>query len=918
MGDAGMNDQKEQTNSGNDQEMRPKLVRLIRMIGGIAGAMNKIEKTMPEYYALDGVVTDEMCDVALCLGLRQPRTLKYIVEKCGKPVDETRKILHDLMYVGVVKAWTDKEDGKPRYFVNIFAPGILEMMVNNREQLAAHPEIGRAFEEYTRKRLAPMAANFPEGMAMMRVIPVESAIKDIPGVQPWEKISSYLDKYDTFTVSDCSCRQSRRVIGEGCGHLEKDMCIQMGNGAEFYKLTGRGREVSREEVEKILKFAEDNGLMHEMPHTDGVGESGAICNCCSCSCFSLRLATLFDTPDSIRSNYTAVSDSEKCVACGQCVETCPSNALQLGQRLCAKVEPEEKPQVTARDHVWKEKNWNVDYRDNRKDVAPEGTSPCKTACPAHIAVQGYIRLAAQGKYQDALALIKKENPFPAVCGRICPHKCEDECTRGHIDEPIAIDEIKKFIADRELDGEIRAVPEKRYHLGNKIAVIGAGPAGLSCAYYLSLDGYDVTVFEKQEKAGGMLMLGIPSFRLEKEVIEAEISVITDMGVRIRTGVEVGKDITLEELRNEGFEAFYIAIGAQGGRALGIEGEDAEGVISGVDFLRDVNLGKKTALSGNTVVIGGGNVAIDVARSATREGAGTVSLYCLESRPEMPALDEEIEEAERDSVVFHNSWGPKRILTENGKVTGVEFKKCTAVFDSAHHFAPQYDENETITVKADYVLLSIGQSIEWGGLLEDSKVELGRGRTAKADELTWQTAQPDVFVGGDCATGPKFAINAIAEGKEGAISIHRFVQPGQSLTLGRDRREYHAFDRENVVLDGFDKMPRQRPLVDSKAAGSFRDDRQTFTEEQMKKETERCLGCGAVQVNSYMCIGCGLCTTRCRFDAIHLERTGNTVPDLYEKLPIKIAANAVKRTGRIAVTSIQEAGKNVFGSKDSHA
>lgn len=892
-------------------ELRPKIVKLAKMVGGIAGAMNKIDENTPEYYSLNCVVTDDMADIAMIIGLRKPRTFEYVLNRSGKNRKETQAILDQLAYTGVAKVWKDKEDGKDRYFVNIFAPGMLEMMVNNREQLAAHPEIGKAFEEYTRIRLAPMAAKFPQGMAMMRVIPVEEAIKDLPGTQPWERLSYYLDKYDTFTVSDCSCRQSRRVLDEGCGHLEKDICIQMGEGAEYYIKTGRGRQITREEAKEILKFAENNGLMHEMPHTDGLGESAAICNCCGCSCFSLRLATLFNTPDAIRSNFTAKVKKENCVACGQCVENCPSNALTLGQKLCSKTPVTVKADPTARDHVWSERNWNVDYRENRKDVSEEGTSPCKTACPAHISVQGYIKLAAQGRYHEALELIKKENPFPAVCGRICPHGCESECTRGDIDEPVSIDEIKKFIADKELDGSIRYIPPMRYNLGNKIAVIGSGPAGLSCAYYLAIDGYQVTVFEKEEKLGGMLTLGIPAFRLEKEVLNAEINVLREMGVSFKTGVEVGKDISLNALRKEGYEAFYLAIGAQGGRSLGVEGEAAEGVIAGVDFLRDVNLGKKAELSGNIVVIGGGNVAIDVARTATRQGAAAVNLFCLESRKEMPALPDEIEEAEEDSVSFNNGWGPKRILTENGKVTGVEFKRCLSVFDAEHRFAPKYDETDTITVAADAVLLSIGQSIEWGGLLSDSKVELGRGNTAKADALTLQTSEPDVFVGGDCFTGPKFAIHAIAAGKEGAISIHRYVQPGQSLVYGRDRKEYHAFDKNNVAVgvQDFDTTPRQKPGHSPEKKGSFKDDRMTFTEEQLKKETERCLGCGAVEINSYMCIGCGMCTTKCKFDAIHLERTYNSVPDTYEKLPVKIAANAIVRTGKIAAATLKGVGKH---------
>ncbi|MDO4272407.1 MAG: FAD-dependent oxidoreductase [Eubacteriales bacterium] len=887
-------------------KLRPKIVKLAKMTGGVAGAMNKIDEKAPEYYALNAVVSDDMADVALVMGLRKPRTFEYIVEKCGKSREETKRLLDRLAYTGVVKVWTDKKDKKDRYFVNIFAPGMLEMMVNNREQLAAHPEIGKAFEEYTRKRLAPMAALFPEGMAMMRVTPVESALKDIPGVQPWERLSYYLNKYDTFSVSDCSCRQSRRVLNEGCGHLEKEICIQMGTGAEYYIRTGRGRRVSREEVKEILKFAEDNGLMHEMPATDGLGESAAICNCCGCSCFSMRIATLFRTPDAIRSNFTAEVNPQDCVACGQCVENCPTNALKLGQRLCAKNPLPRPEEPTARDHVWGKKNWNIDYRENRQDVAEEGTAPCKTACPAHISVQGYIKLAAQGKYKEALELIKKENPFPAVCGRICPHGCEDECTRGDIDEPIAIDEIKKFIADKELDGEIRYIPRKRYHLGNKIAVIGGGPAGLSCAYYLAVDDYKVTVFEKEEKPGGMLALGIPSFRLEKDVLNAEIDVLKEMGVEFRTGVEVGKDVTLDQLRSQGYEAFYIAVGAQDGRRLNVEGEDARGVISGVEFLREVNLGHGPGLSGNTVVIGGGNVAVDVARTATRQGAENVKMYCLESRAEMPALPEELEEAEADKVQFCNGWGPKRIITEEGRVTGVEFMRCISVFDEKHNFAPKYDEKDTVTVPADFVLISIGQSIRWGNLLEGSKVKLGRGNTAVADSLTYQTGEPDVFVGGDCCTGPKFAIHAIAAGKEGAISIHRYVQPGQTLTLGRDRRKYHAFDKNNVAVDlqSFDNTPRQRPLHAEEKKGSFRDDRMTFTEEQMKKETERCLGCGAVQVDSYMCVGCGMCTTKCKFDAIHLKRTGRSKPDHYEKLPIKIAANAVKRSGKIVGSTVK--------------
>lgn len=887
-------------------ELRPKIVKLAKMVGGIAGVMNKIEEESPEYMALECVVSDEQADVALTMGLRKPRTVEYVSKKCNKSIEETHKILMELAVIGVCKVW--HEDGVELFWVNIFAPGMLEMMVNNREQLEAHPQIGKAFELYTRTRLAPMTPMLPEGMAMMRVIPIESALVGVEGVEPWEKLSSYLDKYDTFSVSDCSCRASRRHIDEGCGHLETEMCIQMGSGAEYYIKTGRAREITREEAKEIIHNAEQLGMMHEMPHTEELGEAFAICNCCGCSCFSMRVASMFKTPDAIRSNYTAKVNPENCVACGQCVENCPVNAIQLGQKLCAKTPLPEKKERTARDHMWSIKDYNLDYRENRQNVCEEGTSPCKTACPAHIAVQGYIKLASQGKYMEALELIKKENPFPAVCGRICPHGCESECTRGEIDEPIAIDEIKKFIADQELDSDKRFIPERRHEYGKKIGIVGAGPAGLSCAYYLAIDGYKVTVFEKEDKLGGMLTLGIPSFRLEKDIVDAEIDILKEMGVEFKTGVEVGKDITLDDLRKDGYEGFYLAIGAQGGRKLGIEGEDADGVITGVEFLRNVNLGKDVKLPRRAIVIGGGNVAIDVARTASRTGATDVNMFCLESREEMPALVEEIEETLEEGITIGNGWGPKRIVVENGKVTGVEFKKCTSVFNSDGRFAPEYDENDTMIVETDVVLLSIGQSIEWGNLLDGSKVELNRNNTAKADGLTYQTAEKDVFVGGDAFTGPKFAINAIAAGKEAAISLHRFVQPGQSLTLGRDRREYHMFDKDNVVIEGFDNVPRQRIGHNPEAKNSFKDDRVTFTEEQMKKETERCLGCGAAKVDAYMCVGCGQCTTKCKFDAIQLIKTGHSVPNTYEKLPIKMAANAIKRAGKIVATGVKELGK----------
>jgi NADPH-dependent glutamate synthase beta subunit-like oxidoreductase len=875
------------------------------------GSKDEITPDRPEYYILEPVVTEEMAEVGLCMELRVPKSAEEISAQCGKSVEETSKLLWELAVAGA--AFVNKIDGVDKYWHDIWVPGHMEMMVNNKENVKKYPQIAKAFDEYGKVKGPQAAGIFPVGTGPMRVIPIEQSIKGETRRASYEEVSKYLNENSIFSVSDCSCRTSREIMGEGCGHLKEDMCIQMGHAAEYYIRTGRGREITREEAFEIIKKAEANGLMHSIPNLDGPGKTHAICNCCGCSCFAMRIAEMFVNPDMVRSNYVSKVDKDKCVACGECVENCPVNALRLGQKICTKTPVDQKERELPYDTEWGADKWNPDYRLNRQVVVETGTSPCKAECPAHIGIQGYIKLASQGRYTEALELIKRENPFPAVCGRICPRKCESACTRGDVDDPIAIDDIKKFIAQQDLNKENRYIPEVKHQYGNKIAVIGAGPSGLSCAFYLALDGYKVTVFEKQKVLGGMLTLGIPSFRLQKDVVNAEIEVLKELGVEFKISVEVGKDISLKELRAEGFEAIYVAIGAQAGRKLGIEGEDAEGVMTGVDFLRKVNLKEDMKIEGSTIVIGGGNVAIDVARTAERMGASQVDMYCLESREEMPALEEEIEEALSEGIAIKNSWGPKRILTENGLVVGVEFKKCICVFDENKRFNPKFDENEVKLVKANHVMISVGQGMEWGALLSDSKMELNPNKTIKADAVTYQTAEPDVFAGGDALTGPKFAIDAIAIGKEAAISIHRYVQPGQSLTLGRTKREYRSFDKENLNLEGYDYSQRQKTshVEGNKSKETFQDLRSTFTEEQLKKETERCLSCGATVVDEFLCVGCGACVGRCKFDAISLVRKYDAASVEFSKLKPIVMKYALKRKLRIAVKKPVKFLESVF-------
>ena len=862
-----------------------KLAKMITDRAPVVLGIEKITKESPEYIGLSALCTDEMAEIALKMGKRKPRTLEDMVKITGKDKTYLEDMLQKLAVNGVIEYNWENPRNEKQYVLPMFVPGSAEFANMNEDILREHPEMGRFFERMSRVPLEKITHMVPPGGAGigMHVIPVEKAIQMENQSVSVEHISHWLDKYEgKYAASPCSCRRSRKTFDEGCADDPEGWCIAVGDMADYVVETNKGgRYITREEVMDILKVAEENGFVHQITNIDGENKIFAICNCNVNVCYALRTSQLFNTPNMSRSAYVAHVKTENCVACGRCVEYCPAGAVKLGQKLCkkdgSKVEYPKQPlpsQVPWGPHMWTE-----DYRDkNRINCYDTGTAPCKTACPAHIAIQGYLKMAAQGKYTDALALIKKENPFPAVCGRICNRRCEDACTRGTIDEAVAIDEVKRFIAEQDLKAETRYIPKKvvpslKGEFSEKIAIIGGGPAGLSCAFYLAEKGYKPTVFEKNQKAGGMLVYGIPSFKLEKDVVQAEIDIIKEMGVEIRTGVEVGRDITLDELRAQGYQAFYIAIGCQGGRLPGIPGQNADGVMTAVDFLRAAGEDNTYAVSGKTVVVGGGNVAIDVARTSMRCGADGVSMYCLESREMMPASEEEIQEAEEEKVSIHCGWGPKEILTEDGKVKGIVFKKCVSVKDPDGRFNPRYDESETMTVECDHVFMSVGQSILWGDLLKNEKVELGRGNGAVADAVTYQTAQPDVFVGGDVYTGPKFAIDAIAAGKEGAVSIHRFVQPHSSLTIGRNRRQFVELDKQDVLVEEYDNSSRQTPGYDKNIdrKTSFREARQSFTEEQVKKETARCLGCGASVVDENKCIGCGICTTKCEFDAIHLYR-----------------------------------------------
>ena len=890
---------------------------------------DKITPDSPEYWGINSALkftasnygeqmAEDVLDICLTMKKRVPLTFAQLAEKNPQFDKEyLEKALQAVSESGLVEFHWENLDGKnpnheKRWVLDMFVPGSAEIMMINPVHADMFPETADFFERMAYLPLAGLTEQVPPGGAGigMHVIPVEKAIPAESQSLPIEHLSHWLKKYEGHIgVSVCSCRKQQRIRGEGSGDIEAEWCIGVGDFADYCRETNHGRDITYEEAMEILQKAEDRGYVHQITNIDGENKIFGICNCAVGVCNALRTSQLFNTPNLSASAYVAESDGEKCVACGKCVETCPAGAVRLGQKLCTKEGPIQYPRHELPDDTrWGEDHWNKNYRNENGCIQtwPTGTAPCKVACPAHIAIQGYIKMAGDGRYQDALKLIKKDNPFPAVCGSICRKYCEDACTRGTVDQALSIDEIKKFIAEQDMKAEHRYIPPMnsctRDKFDQKVAIIGAGPAGMSCAYFLAIEGYSPVVFDKEAAPGGMLMNGIPNFRVDKAVVKSEIDVLREMGVEFRCGVEVGKDVTIQQLRDEGFKAFYVAVGLQKALKLNIEGEELEGVVAGLDLLRGVNKGSITALEGDTVVIGGGNAAIDVARTALRLGKGSVNIYCLEKDEEMPTVAEEKNSGLSDGVVINNCWAPKRILGEGGKVTGIELMRCLSVRDAQGKFAPVYDESETITVPCSNVLVAIGQRSDYGAVLAGTAAETADGRLVDHDKVTFQTAEPDIFVGGDCATGPMYTIDAIASGREGAVSIHRFVNVGQTLTIHRNLRDFKELDKSKVVLpvESVRKPARNEPAIDKAKSLTMCDDRVTFTEEQIKSEASRCLSCGRSVVDPNKCIGCGICTTKCEFDAIHLKRTR---PQNSKMIPAEdklkaIGAYAAKRQVKI--------------------
>ena len=639
----------------NDIQPSEKIFLLGKKITDVAAhKMKGLTVSDAEYWGLAELINDEMADIALKMKLRTPYTFDELMKLTGEEPEKLQELLDKMSYIGLLEydyGYHYDHNGRTapqserRYILPMFVPGSAELFNMEEDEngenkrLKEHPAIASFFERMTFVPLAGITQMVPLGGAGvgMHVIPVEKAISMENQSIDIEHLSYWLKKYEgKIGVGRCSCRASRAVLEEGCGDDDYGWCIGVGDFADYCVETGKGHNITYDEAMQILKNAEDNGFVHQITNIDGDNKIFGICNCNVNICNALRTSQLFNTPNMSRSAYTAKVEEKDCVACGKCVEYCPAGAVKLGQKLCTKSGPVVYPRHELPDYTkWGEDKWDEDYRDNNRiNCYDTGTAPCKTACPAHVAVQGYLKKAAQGKYKEALALIKKDNPFPAVCGRVCPQEkqCESKCVRGIKGESVGIGRLERFVADWHMKN-VKEEIEKPVSNGKRAAVVGSGPSGLTVAGDLAKKGYEVTIYEAFHTAGGVLMYGIPEFRLPKDIVQKEISNLKEMGVDIETNVVIGKTLTVDELFDEmNFDAVYIGSGAGLPHFMGIEGESLNGVYSANEFLTRINLMKgykfpeydtPVYVGKNVAVLGGGNVAMDAARSAKRLGAENV-------------------------------------------------------------------------------------------------------------------------------------------------------------------------------------------------------------------------------------------------------------------------------------------------------
>jgi NADPH-dependent glutamate synthase beta subunit-like oxidoreductase len=565
--------------------------------------------------------------------------------------------------------------------------------------------------------------------------------------------------------------------------------------------------------------------------------------------------------------------ASRCFDCGTCAGVCPVSEAESAfdpRRIIHMIRMGLKDRLLGSEAIWycsncdtcafvcpQEVQFSTVVRVLREMAVKEGyvdpgaferlgTGPCKASCPANISICGFISAISQGQYAEGLKLIKREMPFPAVCGRVCPHPCEEACNRGEVDEPIAIEYLKRFLADVDLASDTQYLPEIKEQKEDKVAIVGAGPAGLTTAYYLAIAGYRVTIFEKLPVAGGMMAVGIPEYRLPRNILQGEIDVIKKLGVEIKLNFEIGKDLSFEDMRKD-YKAVFISVGCHQAMKLGIPGEDDfDGVVDCITFLREINLGTPPAHKGRLVVLGGGNAAIDSARVAKRSRHEDVAILYRRTREEMPASPWEIEEAIEEGIDLEFLTAPLKIVGDNGKVTGLECIRMTmGEPDESGRRKPIPIEGSEFTVQADVVVVAIGQRSELSFLGNGHGIDVSKRNTIEADPVTAATNIPGIFAGGDVASGPRIVVEAVAFGKQAAISIDRYLK-GEDIKTGRGEAwKGMTFEPDHTERTDRQSMSR---LPVAERDGSFREVDLGFNEEQASREANRCLRlCGMQKV-----------------------------------------------------------------------
>lgn len=535
-----------------------------------------------------------------------------------------------------------------------------------------------------------------------------------------------------------------------------------------------------------------------------------------------------------------IVDPQLCNGCRLCLDTCPTDCFRLDTVVADRAEQ----------------------------------PPCQIACPAAVDMRRYLHLVREGMIDEAIEVLQECLPLASITGRVCPHPCETACARAEVDEAVNINSLERFVGDRWI-AQVPAAVRRIYSA--QVAVVGSGPAGLACAYFLARMGYPVTVFESMPEAGGMLRYGVPEFRLPRAVLTAQIEYLRSMGIGFRLSTPIGTQLTLDDL-GAGYQAVFVAIGASRSRKIELEGSELNGVLWGLEFLRTVNAGEPVAVAGKkVVVIGGGNVAMDTALTVNRLGASQVRMVCLESAATMPAYPEEKQQALDEGVVIDPCWGPRRIVGRDGVLTGIELVRCVRVTDGAGRFAPVFDETTSTVLEADLVILSIGQQADLSGLPADLRA--GDAQTIRVDPLTLQTARAGVFAGGDAIGGSATVVEAIGAGKRAALSIERYLKT-QDLRAGRDVRPKRVM---NPPRQGIPHIPRQATpwLAVSARLGNFAEVKRDFCDDTTRLEAQRCMTCGSRAVIAYPedCQMCIFCERDCPTKAIHVSPEKTELPML---------------------------------------